>query len=56
MGEIEDKKLGLGDIVEKIIEKTVPKLAEKAKKNGCNCEKNKVWLNNVGATFSNNRK
>lgn len=47
----EDKKLGLGDIVEKVIEKVAPKLAEIAKEKGCNCEKRKIWLNNVGGRF-----
>jgi hypothetical protein len=49
--EKEDKKLGLGDKVEAVIQKIAPKLAEKVKKNGCNCEKRKVWLNNFGANF-----
>lgn len=47
----ENKKLGLGDIVEKVIETIAPKLAESAKKKGCNCEKRKIWLNNVGGQF-----
>lgn len=41
----------LGDKVEKAINKTAPKLAEKAKQKGCNCEKRKKWLNNIGAIF-----
>jgi len=47
----EKKSLGLGDIVEDIIETVVPKLAKKAKERGCNCEKKKIWLNNIGARF-----
>ena len=47
----EAKQSALGDIVEKVIDTIVPKLAEKAKKNGCNCEKKKIWLNNIGAKF-----
>lgn len=44
-------KKGLGDIVEEVIKKTVPNLADKAKEKGCNCNKRKEWLNNVGAIF-----
>lgn len=46
-----NKKQGLGDFIEMVIEKTVPKLAAEVKKNGCNCEKKKAWLNNFGAKF-----
>ena len=46
-----EESMGLGDMVEKAIEKTVPKLAEYVKKKGCNCEKRKIWLNNIGANF-----
>lgn len=46
-------KLGLGDIVEKIIISIVPNLAKKAKEAGCNCPKRKQMLNNFGAKFSN---
>lgn len=52
---MKDQKQGLGDIVEKVIEKTVPNLAQKAKEKGCNCKKRKEWLNNVGAIFSHNK-
>lgn len=45
-----DKK-GLGDLVEQVIESTVPKFAQKAKKSNCNCKKRKEWLNNFGAKF-----
>lgn len=48
-----EEKLGLGDIVEKIILKVAPGLAEKAKEAGCNCPKRKEMLNNFGAIFSN---
>ena len=41
----------LGDKVEKVILKTVPKIASQVKKKGCNCEKRKQWLNNIGAKF-----
>ena len=44
-------KSGLGDNVENIIEAIVPKLAAKVKKEGCNCNKKKEWLNNIGAIF-----
>jgi hypothetical protein len=46
------EKLGLGDIVEKIILTIAPTLAEKAKEAGCNCPKRKEMLNNFGAKFS----
>lgn len=46
-----NKKLGLGDVVEKVIKNVAPKLAEKVKEKGCNCEERKVWLNNFGAKF-----
>lgn len=50
------ENVGLGDMVENIIESTVPKLAAKAKKKGCKgCNKRKEWLNNVGAIFSNDK-
>ncbi|AGO47159.1 hypothetical protein Phi19:2_gp020 [Cellulophaga phage phi19:2] len=42
----------LGDFVEKVIKKTVPKIAEKAKQSGCNCDNRRIWLNNFGANFS----
>ena len=45
------KEFKLGDEVGKVIEKTVPKLATKIKKKGCNCNKRKEWLNNFGAIF-----
>ena len=45
------KKKGLGDKVESMIEKTVPRLATKLKEKGCNCKKRKEWLNNIGAKF-----
>lgn len=48
-----EEKLGLGDIVEKIILKVAPNLAERAKVAGCNCPKRKEMLNNFGAIFSN---
>ena len=55
MAKKEDKKmqnkLGLGDVVEKVIETIVPKLAKIAKEKGCNCEEKKIWLNNFGAKF-----
>ena len=51
MAEKEKEKQGLGDLVEKVIEKVAPKLAEKAKKEGCRCQERKIWLNNLGATF-----
>lgn len=52
MGEEQNNKLGLGDIVERVIEIVVPKVViEKVKAGGCNCEKKKIWLNNFGATF-----
>ena len=42
------KDLKLGDKVESIIEKTIPKsLVDRIKKNGCNCEGRKDWLNNL---------
>lgn len=47
----EPQKLGLGDLLEKGIEKIAPKLAQIAKEKGCNCEKRKEWLNNIGAKF-----
>lgn len=47
----EFQKLGLGDLLEKGIEKIAPKLAKKAKEKGCNCNKRKEWLNNIGAKF-----
>lgn len=48
---MENNKKGLGDKVEEIIQKVVPKLAEKKK--GCiGCKKRKQWLNNFNATFS----
>ncbi len=47
----EEEKEGLGDMVEKAIEKTMPRVAEYVKKKGCNCKKRKVWLNNFGANF-----
>jgi hypothetical protein len=50
---IVEVKLGLGDIVEKIILAVAPTLAEKAKEAGCNCAKRKEMLNNFGAKFSN---
>lgn len=47
----ENKKLGLGDKVEILIEKIAPELAKKVKEKGCNCEKRKIFLNNFGAKF-----
>lgn len=49
--ELETKK-GLGDFVEKVIEKVAPELAKKAKAAGCNCNERKILLNNIGAIFS----
>jgi hypothetical protein len=50
--KMKEKKKGLGDQVEKIIETVAPKLAAKAKEKGCNCNKRKEWLNNnFGAIF-----
>tara|TARA_B100000809_G_C14921702_1_gene453623 strand:- start:654 stop:794 length:141 start_codon:yes stop_codon:yes gene_type:complete len=38
----------IGDIVEKIIDTTIPqRLIDRIQKNGCNCEKNKQWLNDL---------
>lgn len=50
--EIVSEKQGLGDFVEKVIEKVVPTLAKKAKEAGCKCNERKVVLNNIGAIFS----
>lgn len=52
MKEVQDPKVGLGDIVEKTIETILPKIAKKVKARGCNCEQKKIWLNNFGAKFS----
>ncbi len=42
------KDLKLGDKVETLIENTIPKsLIDMIKKNGCNCEGRKDWLNNL---------
>jgi hypothetical protein len=42
------KDLKIGDKVESLIESTIPKrLIELVKANGCNCQKNKDWLNNL---------
>ena len=49
--EIEIKK-GLGDFVEKVIEKVAPELAKKAKEKDCKCNERKILLNNIGAIFS----
>lgn len=45
------KKLKLGDLIEKGIEKVAPNLAKLAKAKGCNCNKRKEWLNNIGSNF-----
>ena len=38
----------IGDTVEKIIQATVPiSLIERIRRNGCNCEQNKEWLNSL---------
>jgi hypothetical protein len=48
----QNNKLGLGDVLEKVIEVIVPKVViEKVKAKGCNCEEKKIWLNNFGAQF-----
>ena len=52
MEETVNEKIGLGDFVEMVIEKTVPKLAKRAKEKGCKCNERKVMLNNIGAIFS----
>jgi len=42
------KDLKLGDKVETLIENTIPKsLIDMIKKNGCDCEGRKDWLNNL---------
>ncbi len=46
-----ENKKKLGDLVESIINKTIPKLATKIKEKDCGCEKRKIWLNNFGANF-----
>lgn len=45
-------EMGLGDKLEKVIEKTIPKLSKKVKSKNCGCEKRKIFLNNIGAIFS----
>lgn len=49
---MENNNKGLGDVVEEIIENTIPKIAKTVKKRGCNCNRRKRWLNNIGAKFS----
>ena len=43
MGE----KMRLGDFVERVIEKTMPKAAKRAKESGCGCGKKKAKLNEL---------
>ena len=42
---------GLGDKLERVIEKFLPKTSKKLKEKGCNCDKRKEFLNNIGAKF-----
>lgn len=52
MEQDEKKELGLGDVIEKVIDTVVPKvIIDEVKARGCNCEKKKIWLNNFGAIF-----
>ncbi len=44
-------RLKLGDLIEKGIEIIAPTLAQRAKEKGCNCNKRKEWLNNIGSNF-----
>jgi hypothetical protein len=43
------EKLGLGDIVEKVIENVLPKTAARARANqkGCGCAERKALLNKI---------
>ncbi len=46
---MENKKLG--DKVEALINKVMPKIAKKVKEKDCGCEERKIWLNNLGGNF-----
>lgn len=49
-------KIQVGDELEKVIIKFAPRLAQRAKDYGCNCENRKQTLNKIGERFQKTTK